>query len=83
MASIALCYHELFKEAALLGMMSMLPSLGGHRGWTHTWWAMLLVPTPLIFALMYFLGWEWQSTMPWYIAAVLGYASHLVLDRTC
>lgn len=79
--SIYLCYREMFKEAAILGMMSMLPCLGHHRGWTHTWWAMLLVPAPLILAPMYFLGWQWQATMPWYIAAVTGYGSHLVLDK--
>ncbi len=81
LAALCLCYNELFKEAAMLGMMTMLPCLGSHRGWTHDWWAMIVVPLPLVLAPMYFLGWDWQSTMPYYVAAVAGYASHLVLDK--
>ena len=35
-----------FEYAALLGLLVILPVLGRHRGWTHTWWAMLIVPFP-------------------------------------
>ena len=34
--------------AAWLGLFSMLPAVGAHRGWTHTWWAMILVPIPIL-----------------------------------
>ncbi len=67
--------------AALLGLLAMLPAIDGHRGWTHTWWAMLLVPLPLLLAPVLLYGWAWQAAVPWYAAAVLGYFSHLLLDR--
>ena len=37
-----------YKWAAILGFAAMFPALGPHRGWTHTWWAMLLIPLPLV-----------------------------------
>ena len=59
----------------------LLPAIDGDRGWTHTWWAMLLVPLPLLLAPVLLYGWAWQEAAPWYAAAALGYFSHLLLDR--
>lgn len=69
-----------FKWAAVIGFAAMLPALGHHRGWTHTWWAMFLIPLPILVLPVIF----WQvhplALAPFYAAAVLGYLSHLVLD---
>ena len=34
----------LWRAAALLGLAGLLPLLTHHRGWTHRWWAVPLVP---------------------------------------
>ncbi len=69
-----------FEEAAYLGLFCILPALGKHRGWTHSRWAMLLIPSPLL-ALPVVLAPEapWAG-LPFYGAAVVGYFSHLVMD---
>ncbi|EPR37464.1 Protein of unknown function DUF457, transmembrane [Desulfovibrio sp. X2] len=73
--------------AALLGLFAMLPAVGQHRGWTHTWWAALVVPLPLLLLPPYlfdsrFLGPDWHRFLPYYLAAVAGYVSHLLMDGT-
>lgn len=80
-ADAFLIYTRRYFWASLLGFMAMLPCIGGHRGWTHTWWAMLLVPLPLLLAPVHLFGMSWRGAAVWYLAAVLGYASHLVLDE--
>jgi membrane-bound metal-dependent hydrolase YbcI (DUF457 family) len=79
-ADLVLIAARRFEEAAYLGLFAILPILGKHRGWTHTWWAMLLVPLPLV-VLPYLLAPERPlAGLPFYGAAVAGYASHLLLD---
>lgn len=69
-----------FEEAAYLGLFCILPALGKHRGWTHSTWAMLLIPSPLL-VLPYVLAPERPlAGLPFYGAAVVGYFSHLVMD---
>ena len=72
---------ENYEYAALLGLAAMLPILGRHRGWTHTWWAMILVPSPIL--LLPWLLFEKSPTTlwPYYVSAFLGYFSHLAIDR--
>ncbi len=70
----------LFKWAALLGLVAMLPALGNHRGWTHTWWGMLLLPLAVMAVPLLFFEFTLQQVAPFYGAAVLGYFSHLFLD---
>lgn len=70
-----------YKWAALLGFFALLSVIGHHRGWTHTWWAMLLIPLPIIILPVLFFKIEYQELLPFYFAAVTGYLSHLVLDR--
>lgn len=70
-----------FKWAAIIGFAAMFPALGPHRGWTHTWWAMLLVPLPLCGLPVWFYGTDPRTLLPYYAAAVTGYGSHLILDR--
>jgi hypothetical protein len=71
-----------YRYAALLGFCALLPAVGSHRGWTHTWWAGLIIPSPIILGPMMLLGLAWQALLPFYLAAVLGYYSHLMLDGT-
>jgi len=78
---LSLMIKKYYKWAAILGFMAMLPALGKHRGWTHTVWAMVLVPFPLIILPMIFYKIPLEKLLPFYLAAVLGYFSHLLLDR--
>lgn len=69
-----------FEEAAYLGLFAILPVLGKHRGWTHTWWAMLLIPSPFLILPMLFFPERPLAGLPFYGAAVVGYLSHLFMD---
>ncbi|WP_319779680.1 metal-dependent hydrolase [Maridesulfovibrio sp.] len=79
--SLSLIYLDKFKWAAYLGVLAMLPGVSAHRGWTHTWWAMLLVPMPMLALPYYVYGQPLSTLMPYYVAFVTGYFSHLLLDR--
>jgi hypothetical protein len=50
-------------------------------GWTHTWWAMIVVPLPIVVIPLFM---QTQGLVlhfaPFYAAFVLGYFSHLILD---
>ena len=71
----------LYVWAAWFGLFSMLPAVGSHRGWTHTWWAMVLVPLPILVIPFFVQAGDMASRfVPFYIAFVLGYFSHLILD---
>jgi membrane-bound metal-dependent hydrolase YbcI (DUF457 family) len=78
---LALMIKGEYKWAAILGFCALLPALGHHRGWTHTWWAMLLIPLPIIILPMMFYDFSLEKLLPFYLAGVLGYLSHLILDR--
>ena len=78
---LALMIKGEYKWAAILGFCALLPALGHHRGWTHTWWAMLLIPLPIIVLPMMFYDFSLEKLLPFYLAGVLGYLSHLILDR--
>ncbi len=79
---IAFMIKGLYRWAAVLGFCAMLPALGRHRGWTHTWWAMLLVPLPVLLLPVVFYGQSLERLLPFYLSVVVGYFSHLLLDRT-
>ena len=77
---VVLIGTQKFEEAAYLGLFCILPAIGKHRGWTHSYWAMLLIPSPLL-VLPYLLAPERPlAGLPFYGAAVVGYFSHLVMD---
>jgi membrane-bound metal-dependent hydrolase YbcI (DUF457 family) len=78
---LALMAMELFKWAAGGGFCAMLPAIGHHRGWTHTWLTMILVPLPIVLLPAFFYGFSLRTLLPFYLAAVVGYFSHLLLDR--
>lgn len=67
--------------SAWLGLFAMLPALGAHRGWTHTWWAMLLVPLPILAMPAMLIDFRAvQTFLPFYGAFAGGFFSHLLLD---
>ena len=69
-----------YKEAALLGLFALLPIVGKHRGWTHTVWAAFVIPSPLL--ILRVLKPELNAGgLEYYIPVVIGYLSHLILDR--
>lgn len=75
-------YQKLYLAAAWVGLIAMLPALGHHRGWTHTWWAMLVVPLPIIIAPYLLFEKDFQNiSLRFYLAFAAGYFSHLLLDR--
>ncbi|MBT3270464.1 hypothetical protein HN371_25195 [Candidatus Poribacteria bacterium] len=83
-ALIALYYSRgaviYLQAAALLGLAAMAPLLGKHRGWTHSRLAMLAVPSPLLLLpILTDNALVWVG-LPYYLAAVIGYASHLYKD---
>jgi len=80
-ADLFLIATERFRAAAYLGLVAILPVLSRHRGWTHTWWAMLLVPSPLVILPYLHMPERPLIGLPFYGAAVVGYLSHLVMDR--
>ncbi len=69
-----------YKAAALLGFGAMVPLLGKHRRWTHTWLAMLLLPAMFFLVPMYLNQTMHDFLVICYIISVAAYASHLVLD---
>lgn len=70
------------QEAALLGFLALVPILSRHRGWTHTVWAMILVPLPILAGPMYLAKASTTVGLPYYLGAVAGYLSHLIADGT-
>ena len=77
---VALIYFERFNEAAYLGLFCILPILGKHRGWTHTYWAMIIVPSPILLLPLMYSTTAPFAGIPYYGAAVVGYFSHLFMD---
>ena len=78
---LGLIIKGLYVWAAWFGLFSMLPAVGSHRGWTHSWWAMLLVPLPILGVPLVMGAAEMMPQFLWFYAAfVLGYFSHLILD---
>jgi membrane-bound metal-dependent hydrolase YbcI (DUF457 family) len=77
---IILIWVNRIEAAAYLGLISMLPIVGHHRGWTHKRWAMIVVPLPILI-IPYLYN---QAVLPisliYYGAAITGYFSHLLLD---
>ncbi len=68
------------EAAAYLGLLAMTPILGKHRGWTHSKWAMLLVPLPIVVVPYINKSSILATYLIFYGAAVTGYFSHLLLD---
>lgn len=77
-----LIYYRQYIWAAWVGLFAMLPALGHHRSWTHTWWAMIIVGAPIVVIPVMILGKaSFMAYLPFYAAFTVGYFSHLLLDR--
>lgn len=79
-ADILLIASGRIEAAAYLGLLAMTPIIGKHRGWTHSKWAMLLVPLPIIIVPYLYRPNILLPAMLIYGAAIVGYFSHLLLD---
>lgn len=77
---ILLIWNGNIHAAAYLGLVAMLPIITHHRGWTHTKWAMLLVPLPILLVPYWYSAASLPASAVYYGAAVAGYFSHLLLD---
>jgi membrane-bound metal-dependent hydrolase YbcI (DUF457 family) len=77
---VLLIYSGHLQAAAYLGLVGMLPVLTHHRGWTHTKWAMILIPLPIILVPYLYSDKVLAFSLVLYGAAVAGYFSHLLLD---
>lgn len=79
--NVILIIREEYKRAAYLSLLIILPLMSRHRGWTHHWLAMLLLPAALYLAALHYTKAHPVDLLPYFLAALLGYASHLVIDR--
>lgn len=77
---VLLIANGYLEAAAYFGLICMFPILGKHRGWTHSKWAMLLVPLPIVLVPYLNKSSILATYMLYYGAAVAGYFSHLLLD---
>lgn len=77
---ILLIVNGHIQAAAYLGLVAMLPVVGKHRGWTHSKWAMLLVPLPILLVPYLYNDQNLSVAAVYYGASVAGYFSHLLLD---
>lgn len=68
------------EAAAYLGLIALTPVVGKHRGWTHSKWAMFLVPLPILIVPYLYNEAILPAAVIYYGAAVIGYFSHLLLD---
>lgn len=78
--NIILIWQGYLQAAAYLGLIAMLPIVGKHRGWTHKRWAVLVVPLPILLIPWLYNGRVVLISVIYYLAAVVGYFSHLLLD---
>lgn len=78
--NIILILNHRLEASAYLGLIAMLPILGKHRGWTHSFIAMFLVPLPLVLGPYLFNPGNWYYALTYYGAGVVGYFSHLFFD---
>ncbi|MFW6253553.1 MAG: metal-dependent hydrolase [Chitinivibrionales bacterium] len=77
---IFLIVAKFYVAASVLGLVAMIPILGKHRGWTHSWFSCFLMPLPLLMIPVFTFGQPWWHGILWYGAAVAGYATHLAID---
>lgn len=77
---ILLISQGYLEAAAYFGLLAMTPIVGKHRGWTHSKWAMLLVPLPFVLVPYINNSTILATYLIFYGAAVAGYFSHLLLD---
>jgi membrane-bound metal-dependent hydrolase YbcI (DUF457 family) len=79
-ADVLLIASGSYALAAYFGLLALVPIISRHRGWTHSVVAMLLVPLPILAIPMYLARSAALDGLPFYLAAVTGYLSHLLAD---
>ncbi len=79
---VGLILNARYEYAAFLGLFAMLPIIARHRGWTHSIWAMILIPLPIILLPYALLKTDPRPLISFYLCAVAGYGSHLAIDRS-
>lgn len=77
---VMLIWQGYIQAAAYLGLIAMLPIVTYHRGWTHTRWAMLIIPLPILVVPYLYNEKMLPISLVYYGVAVVGYFSHLFLD---
>lgn len=80
-AALALILLGRLMEAAVLGLLAMLPNVGKHHGWTHTLRAAVGLSSMCPWLPMYVARAPTLAGLPFAIASLVGYLSHLLLDR--
>lgn len=92
--NLFLIVNDHYIESAIFGLFAMLPMIGKHRGWTHSRLTMLILPLIFVAMPIYLNRGEIDTAnlisetnlkivrenVPFYIASVIGYATHLHLD---
>ncbi|HOL80855.1 MAG TPA: metal-dependent hydrolase [Ignavibacteriales bacterium] len=83
-ADIILIITDKLNEAALLGLMAMLPIISNHRGFFHSLFAVFFFPAVFLLAPgLYHQSFTYSKIivgLPYYLAGVLGYLGHYILD---
>lgn len=77
---VLLIWQGYIETAAYLGLLAMTPIVGKHRGWTHSRFAMILVPLPILVVPYLYRESLLSTAVLFYGSAVVGYFSHLLLD---
>lgn len=77
---VGLLIQGRYEWSAYLGLAAIIPGVTPHRGWIHSFYAMLLLPLPIVLVPVLLYGRDWMVYLPYYLACTLGYCSHLILD---
>ncbi len=68
-------------ESALVGIFSMLPTVSKHRGWTHEWWAAIVIPSFFLIIVPSLMAREWDYSLAMYaLFGSIGYFGHIIID---
>lgn len=78
---MALIVCKFYSIAAFFGLAALLPIIAKHRGWTHSKIACFFIPLVLLIIPMIIKDQLVFDGLPYYIAALAGYSSHLILDK--
>lgn len=75
-----LYFQGLYQQATKVAIVAIVPQILTHRGFLHSIWASLLIPTAL--TALFFLGVQPIRLVAFLaLCGVLGYWTHLILDR--
>lgn len=78
---VTLILFKFYIVSAYFGLLALLPVLAKHRGWTHSKLACFILPLPILFIPVIIHKELVYTGFPYYLAAITGYTSHLIIDR--